>query len=114
MLHEQNASCTLLRVCNPRVAFPGLNTQEGPINFPPVLQYVACDASDNAASVNLSFACRYEGRIVQQMIMNDGGQGDYHEAALPMLGIWDTVLAVGSHPDHSPKHLRNLNICFFS
>ena len=32
------------------------------------------------------------------MIINDGGQGDYKEVTLPMLGIWDTVLAVGSIP----------------
>lgn len=70
--------------------------------------------SDNAASVKLSFAYRYEGRIVQQMIVNDGGQGDYNEATFPMLGIWDTVLAVGSHPNYSPNHLLNLNICSFS
>ena len=28
--------------------------------------------------------------------MNDGGKGDYTEVTPPMLGIWDTVLAVGS------------------
>ena len=39
---------------------------------------------------------RYEGRIVQQMIVNDGGTGDYTEVTPPMLGIWDTVLGVGS------------------
>jgi ABC-type nitrate/sulfonate/bicarbonate transport system substrate-binding protein len=33
-----------------------------------------------------SYAARYEGRIVQQMIKNDGGQGDYQELVLPMLG----------------------------
>ena len=40
--------------------------------------------------------CRYEGRIVQQMIINDGGTGDYTEVTPPMLGIWDSVVAVGS------------------
>jgi len=35
---------------------------------------------------------------VQQMIMNDGGKGDYTEVTPPMLGIWETVLAVGSCP----------------
>lgn len=40
--------------------------------------------------------CRYEGRIVQQMIINDGGQGKFQESTPPMLGIWDTLLNVGS------------------
>ena len=40
--------------------------------------------------------CRYEGRIVQQMIINDGGQGHFEESTPPMLGIWDTLLAVSS------------------
>lgn len=40
-----------------------------------------------------SYAARYEGRIVQRMIMNDGGTGDYQELALPMLGLWNTVLS---------------------
>ena len=39
-----------------------------------------------------SYGARYEGRIVQQMIKADGGFGDYQELALPMLGLWDTVL----------------------
>ena len=38
---------------------------------------------------------RYEGRIVQQMIRNDGGKGDYIESTPPMLGIWNTLLKVG-------------------
>ncbi len=47
-----------------------------------------------------SYGARYEGRIVQRMIQNDGGAGDYKEIALPMLGIWETILkvrAVGGH-----------------
>ncbi|KAA6428902.1 MAG: hypothetical protein FRX49_01012 [Trebouxia sp. A1-2] len=40
-----------------------------------------------------SYGARYEGRIVQQMIKNDGGKGEYTEATPPMLGIWETVLA---------------------
>ena len=40
-------------------------------------------------------ACRYEGRVVQQMIMNDGGKGEFDESTPPMLGIWETLLAVG-------------------
>lgn len=30
------------------------------------------------------------------MIMNDGGKGEFVESTPPMLGIWDTLLAVGS------------------
>jgi len=41
-----------------------------------------------------SYGARYEGRIVQRMIQNDGGTGDYKESALPMLGIWETILKV--------------------
>ena len=41
-----------------------------------------------------SYGARYEGRIVQRMIKNDGGIGDYKEVALPMLGIWETILKV--------------------
>ena len=33
---------------------------------------------------------------MQQMIINDSGKGKYKEVTPPMLGIWDTVLAVGS------------------
>jgi len=40
-----------------------------------------------------SYAARFEGRIVQQMIRADGGQGDFVEEALPMLGVFDTILA---------------------
>ncbi len=39
-----------------------------------------------------SYAARYEGRIVQQLIRNDGGKGDYVETTPPMLGIWNTLL----------------------
>ncbi len=39
-----------------------------------------------------SYAARFEGRIVQQMIRNDGGKGDYIELVPPMLGIWNTLL----------------------
>ena len=44
-----------------------------------------------------SYGARFEGRIVQQLIRNDGGAGDYTEAALPMLGVWDTVLEASPH-----------------
>eukprot|EP00242_Pyramimonas_sp_CCMP2087_P013086 CAMPEP_0198210802 /NCGR_PEP_ID=MMETSP1445-20131203/22452_1 /TAXON_ID=36898 /ORGANISM="Pyramimonas sp., Strain CCMP2087" /LENGTH=188 /DNA_ID=CAMNT_0043884957 /DNA_START=230 /DNA_END=792 /DNA_ORIENTATION=- len=40
-----------------------------------------------------SYAARFEGRIVQQMIRNDGGKGDFQEQVPPMLGIWNTILS---------------------
>lgn len=40
---------------------------------------------------------RYEGRIVQQLIRNDGGSGDYQEITPDMLGIWNTVLNVSGN-----------------
>lgn len=42
------------------------------------------------------------------MILNDGGKGDYNEVTVPMLGIWDTVLAVGSTPLPQTQLLRAL------
>ncbi|KXZ43661.1 hypothetical protein GPECTOR_83g273 [Gonium pectorale] len=39
-----------------------------------------------------SYGARFEGRIVQQLIRNDGGKGDFQESTPPMLGIWDTLL----------------------
>ncbi|GAX77568.1 hypothetical protein CEUSTIGMA_g5012.t1 [Chlamydomonas eustigma] len=39
-----------------------------------------------------SYGARYEGRIVQQMIIDDGGKGDFVESTPPMLGIWNTLL----------------------
>ncbi|EFN57875.1 hypothetical protein CHLNCDRAFT_57002 [Chlorella variabilis] len=39
-----------------------------------------------------SYAARYEGRIVQSLIKNDGGSGEYQELVLPMLGLWNTLL----------------------
>ncbi len=44
--------------------------------------------------VYASYGARYEGRIVQQLIRNDGGKGDYTETTPPMLGIWDTLMQV--------------------
>lgn len=41
--------------------------------------------------VYASYGARYEGRIVQQMIKNDGGKGKYQESTPPMLGIWNTL-----------------------
>ena len=40
-----------------------------------------------------SYGARYEGRIVQELIKRSGGSGEYTETVLPMLGIWDTLLA---------------------
>lgn len=62
-----------------------------------------CFMLHNVRPPNINVLCclpssRYEGRIVQQMIRNDGGKGDYTEVTPPMLGIWETVLAVGSCP----------------
>lgn len=42
-----------------------------------------------------SYSARFEGRIVQAMIRNDGGSGDYQELALPMLGVFNNVVKVG-------------------
>mmetsp|Transcript_19011 Transcript_19011/g.57443 ORF Transcript_19011/g.57443 Transcript_19011/m.57443 type:complete len:344 (+) Transcript_19011:176-1207(+) len=47
---------------------------------------------DLDGKVYASYGARYEGRIVQQLIKADGGSGDYQERALPMLGIWSTLL----------------------
>jgi ABC-type nitrate/sulfonate/bicarbonate transport system substrate-binding protein len=48
---------------------------------------------DLDGKVYASYAARFEGRIVQQMIMADGGKGDFKEETPPMLGIFDTILA---------------------
>ena len=37
---------------------------------------------------------RYEGRIVQQLIKNAGGSGDYKEVPMPALDIWAALLEV--------------------
>ena len=39
-----------------------------------------------------SYGARYEGRIVQKMIQNDGGKGDFEELVPAKLGIWNTLL----------------------
>ncbi|KAI8926521.1 NMT1/THI5 like-domain-containing protein [Entophlyctis helioformis] len=39
-----------------------------------------------------SYAARYEGRMVQELIRADGGKGDYIESVPAMLGIWNTLL----------------------
>jgi ABC-type nitrate/sulfonate/bicarbonate transport system substrate-binding protein len=43
--------------------------------------------------VYASYNARYEDRIVQQMIKNDGGRGDVHFVHPEKLGIWDTLLS---------------------
>ena len=37
---------------------------------------------------------RYEGRIVQQMIVKDGGKGTFKEVTPGMLGIWGALVKV--------------------
>ncbi|CAL8460828.1 g359 [Coccomyxa elongata] len=39
-----------------------------------------------------SYAARYEGRVVQEIIRADGGKGDFMEATPAVMGIWDTLL----------------------
>lgn len=40
-----------------------------------------------------SYKARFEDRIVQQLIKNDGGKGDIHLIYPERLGIWNTLLA---------------------
>lgn len=47
---------------------------------------------DLDGKVYASYGARYEGRIVQSLIRADGGSGEYVEKAVPMLGIWNTLL----------------------
>lgn len=47
--------------------------------------------------VYASYAARYESRIVQQMIKNDGGKGEFSEITPPMLGIWNTLVNGEAH-----------------
>ena len=46
---------------------------------------------------DMVFCCRYEGRIVQQMIVKDGGKGTFKEATPGMLGIWGALIKVGTY-----------------
>lgn len=39
-----------------------------------------------------SYAARFEGRIVQKMVQNDGGSGAFAEECPAMLGIWGALL----------------------
>lgn len=44
-----------------------------------------------------SYAARYEGRIVQQLIKNDGGSGDFVEdVESGKLGVWDALVRGGA------------------
>lgn len=93
-----------------------LNSPEGAVNWntsgadrPQLKVVAACLQGRTSAVVTLassglsrpkdldgkayaSYGARFEGRIVRQMIENDGGTGEYKEVVLPMLGIWDTLL----------------------
>ena len=93
-----------------------LNSPEGVINwntrpvddYRPKLKAVAAVTQKNTSAIacrpNIkrprdldrkkyaSYAARFEGRIVQQLIRNDGGEGDYEEVVQPMLGLFNTVL----------------------
>ena len=40
-----------------------------------------------------SFKARYEDKIVQQMVINDGGKGEFTIEYPEKLGIWETILA---------------------
>lgn len=40
-----------------------------------------------------SFKARYEDKIVQQMVINDGGRGEFIIEYPEKLGIWETILA---------------------
>lgn len=39
-----------------------------------------------------SYGARFEGRIIQQLIKNDGGSGEYQEVTPDKLGLWNTVV----------------------
>jgi hypothetical protein len=38
--------------------------------------------------------CVFYCSIVRQLIKSDGGHGDFQELALPLLGLWNTVMKV--------------------
>lgn len=94
-----------------------LNSPEGAVNWntsgsdrPKLKAVAACLQKRTSAVVTLassglarprdldgkcyaSYGARFEGRIVRALIEADGGTGEYHEVVLPMLGIWETLLA---------------------
>ena len=110
---EYNTPCGL--VAGGRAHF-ALNSPEGVVNWNtrpegdprPPLRAVAAVLQRNTSAIACrpecrrprdldgkryaSYAARFEGRIVQRMIQNDGGRGDFEEVVGPMLGLWNTVL----------------------
>ena len=48
---------------------------------------------DLDGKIYASFKARYEDKIVKQMVINDGGQGDFTIEYPEKLGIWETILA---------------------
>lgn len=48
---------------------------------------------DLDGKVYASFKARYEDKIVQQMVINDGGKGDFAIEYPEKLGIWETILS---------------------
>lgn len=48
---------------------------------------------DLDGKIYASFKARYEDKIVQQMVINDGGKGDFTITYPEKLGIWETILA---------------------
>jgi len=49
--------------------------------------------SDLDGKIYASFQARYEDKIVQQMVINDGGKGEFTIEYPAKLGIWETILA---------------------
>ena len=48
---------------------------------------------------------------MQQMIRADGGSGKYEERALPMLGIWNTLLEVSKERARQDRVARTITFC---
>lgn len=48
----------------------------------------------SCGQVYASYGGRYEGRIVKELIKNDGGSGSYEEKAMPMLDVFETLKQV--------------------
>lgn len=48
---------------------------------------------DLDGKIYASFKARYEDKIVKQMVMNDGGKGEFTIEYPEKLGIWETILA---------------------
>ena len=104
-----------LLAITPSESVISFNTAPPSLPKPAIMAVAALLQSDDSAIVTLkssgidrpaklqgkryaSYAARYEGRIVQEMIKADGGgDGEYDEVALPMLGVWSTV--VGGQAD---------------